>query len=51
MLLVFGTSTYVQDPHQYTGLIIAVAGAIIGAVKHWIDTQNSTPTTPPEQTS
>lgn len=46
LLLVFGTSTYIQDPHNFYGLGIAIAGAVIGAIKHWVDTQDGTSPTP-----
>jgi len=37
-----------QDPHSFYGLAIMIASAVIGATKHWADTQDSTTT--PEQT-
>ena len=46
IFLVIGTSQYVQDPHSYLGLAIAATGAVIGAIKHWVDTQDNTTTTP-----
>lgn len=52
LMMVFGTSQYVGDPtHPYYALLVAIAGAIIGAVKHWADTQNGSTPTPQGPTS
>ena len=45
-MLVFGTSSYVTDPHSYVGLAVMIAGAIIGAFKHWADSQDSSGSSP-----
>lgn len=47
MLIALGANTMFSDPHSYFGLGLMVAAAIVGAVKHWADTQDTNISTPP----
>ena len=48
LLITFGAMTMFSDPHNYYGLGISIVAAIVGAIKHWADTQG-TPQTPEQQ--
>ena len=40
LLIALGANTMFNDPHSYYGLGIIIASAVIGALKHWLDTQD-----------
>ena len=51
IFLSIGALQMFQDPHSYAGLIIMIVGAIIGATKHWADTQDTPDNTVPPSAS